>query len=203
MQLEVSIDDFNRYRDVFKHFGLGSSTYIDYPGEVTGITGDKISPDLLLNFAIGQYDTYTPIQLLSYINTISNNGIRYNLSFKKDNTKEVDNINLDQTYLERIQEGFYQVVNYGTARGYISYDNNGVGKTGTAQNYYDGKIATINQTFAGYFPRENLQYSLVVVSPNISYETDNNNDYYNPTTRNISRAITNYLATLSQYQIAD
>ena len=203
MQLEVSIDDFNRYRDVFKHFGLGSSTYIDYPGEVTGITGDKISPDLLLNFAIGQYDTYTPIQLLSYINTISNNGIRYNLSFKKDNTKEVDNINLDQTYLERIQEGFYQVVNYGTARGYISYDNNGVGKTGTAQNYYDGKTTTINQTFAGYFPRENPQYSLVVVSPNISYETDNNSDYYNPTTRNISRAITNYLATLSQHQLAD
>ena len=196
MQLEVTIEDFNRYRDVFKRFGLGSSTYIDYPGEVTGITGSKVSPDLLLNFAIGQYDTYTPLQLLSYINTISNNGIRYNLSFKKNTTKEVDNINLDKTYLERIQEGFYQVVNYGTARGYISFDNDGVGKTGTAQNYYDGKTTTINQTFVGYFPRNNPKYSLVVVSPNISYETDDNSSYYNPTTRNISRSITNYLASL-------
>ena len=196
MQLEVTLDDFNRYREVFRRYGLGSSTFIDYPNEAIGIVGNKVSADLLLNFAIGQYDTYTPIQILSYINTISNNGIRYTLNLKKQDTKKIDEVNLDFKYMSRIQEGFYEVVNGGTANGYINRNNNGVGKTGTAQSYYDGKITTINQTFAGYFPKDDPKYSVVVMTPNISYETSNNSTYYNPTTRNITRSLTDYLATL-------
>ncbi len=197
MQLEVTLDDFNRYREVFRRYGLGSTTFIDYPNEAIGIVGDKVSADLLLNFAIGQYDTYTPIQILSYINTISNNGIRYTLNLKKQDTKKIDEVTLDSKYMSRIQEGFNEVVNGGTANGYISRNNNGVGKTGTAQSYYDGKITTINQTFAGYFPKDDPKYSLVVMTPNISYETDDSSSYYNPTTRNITRSITDYLGSLS------
>ena len=52
MDLEVTIDDFNKYRRVFSTFGLGSSTGIDFPKENLGIRGDKIASDLYLNLAI-------------------------------------------------------------------------------------------------------------------------------------------------------
>ena len=57
-------------------YGLGAKTGIDLPNETSGLKGKKISDDLLLNLAIGQYDSYTPIELFQYISTIANNGTK-------------------------------------------------------------------------------------------------------------------------------
>ncbi|MDE5539010.1 MAG: hypothetical protein K2J20_00815, partial [Bacilli bacterium] len=80
LKAEVTEDDFNKYRDTFKTFGLGNTTGIDLPNESSGMKGDIIAPDLLLNLAIGQYDLYTPTSLVQYINTIANDGVRLKLN---------------------------------------------------------------------------------------------------------------------------
>ena len=132
MKMSVTDREFTIYRDVFSQFGLGVKTGIDLPNEVTGIRGNTIAPDLLLNFSIGQYDTYTPIQILQYISTIANNGERMRLSLMDhienkegsillSHTPEVLNtFSLDSTLFDRIKTGLYQVVNLGTGYGYTN-----------------------------------------------------------------------------------
>lgn len=192
MDLPVTIKDFNKYRDVFASFGLGSSTGIDFPKENIGIKGKTISSDLYLNLAIGQYDTYTPLQILNYINTIASSGIRYRMSFVKKDAEILNTIPLDKDSFERIKEGFYQVVNGGTANNYVDRKYMAAGKTGTAQSYYSKDITTINTTFAVFMPKDDPLYSMVIMNPNISIE--NAKVKYNaPLHRLISKEITNYL----------
>ena len=192
IKIDVNEDNFNLYRDVFKKYGLGTSTYIDFPKESYGLKGDKISADLLLNLAIGQYDTYTPIGVSAYINTIAMKGKRYALSFKKQENKIVDEVNLDEEYMNRIHKGFYDVLNNGTGMGYTDNKYKPAGKTGTSQNYYNKDIMTINSSYIMFAPVDNPKYSVVVITPNVSYY-DGNNDYIAPINRLISKSITNYL----------
>jgi cell division protein FtsI/penicillin-binding protein 2 len=193
IKIYINEDNFNKYRDVFKKFGLGSKTNIDLYGESTGIRGKKVSMDLLLNYVIGQYDTYTPIELTSYINTIANRGKRLSLSLLKKNNEVIDNIEMDDKYWDRIEEGFYQVVNRNDGTGLVYSDKkiNAVGKTGTAQNYISDSLMTINSTYIMYAPRNDPKYSVVIVTPNISYINDL--DYIAPINRIISKKITNYV----------
>ena len=76
MDLNASEKEFNIYRDMLSSYGLGIITGIDLPNEKPGLKGNIISDDLLLNLAIGQYDTYTPIELFNYINTLAMKGKR-------------------------------------------------------------------------------------------------------------------------------
>ena len=192
MKLEVNEEDFDRYRNIFKLYGLGSSTGIDFPKESLGLKGNTIAPDLFLNLSIGQYDNYTPLQLLSYINTIANNGIRMNLSFKKQDNNVMDVVPLDSQYMKRIQKGFYEVVNNGTGKGYTDYKYKAVGKTGTSESYYDNKTITINQSYVMYAPIDEPKYSMVIVNPNLSYNNDYNN-YIAPINRMISKEMSDFL----------
>lgn len=194
MKLEVDNDDFEKYRSIFRMYGLGSSTNIDFYKENIGITGKNISSDLYLNLAIGQYDTYSVLQLLNYINTIGNDGVRDALSFKYKNSEEINKIPIDIEYLRRIQEGFYQVINGGTANGYVDKTLNAVGKTGTAEAYLDGKTIAINSAFVGYLNKDDPTYSLVVLSPNISIENDKDT-YVAPVTRYITNKVSKLLGT--------
>lgn len=61
---------------MYAEFGLGKKTGIGLPVESLGYMGTSKLPGHLLDFSIGQYDTYTPIQLSQYINTIANGGKR-------------------------------------------------------------------------------------------------------------------------------
>ncbi len=196
MKFNVTEEDFKRYRDVFNAYGLGAKTDIDYPLEQTGMKGSKVAGDLLLNFAIGQYDTYTPISLLQYINTLSNYGNRYALRFKKEDYNTfLNQIELDTSFYDRITEGLYEVFHGGTASSYVNKRKNAVGKTGTSETFYDsdndGVVdkEVINSTVAFYYPREIPRYSMVVVAP---FLTDNG-DFMYPFTKNVSLHMTNYL----------
>ncbi len=196
MVFDASLENFKTYRDVFSSYGLGSKTEIDFPREDVGMRGSKVAGDLLLNLAIGQYDTYTPVMLLQYINTISNRGNRYALRLKKEEYNTfLNQVNLDNQYYDRIIEGMYQVFHGGTASSYVNRKLNSVGKTGTSETFYDrdfdGMVDTsvINSTVAFFYPRENPLYSIVVVAP---YLTDNPSYAY-PFTKNVSLKITNYL----------
>ena len=61
--LSLNPDAFKKYRNMYAEFGLGRKTGIDLPVESLGYMGTSKLPGHLLDFAIGQYDTYTPIQL--------------------------------------------------------------------------------------------------------------------------------------------
>ena len=195
MQFDVSEQDFIRYRKIFAEYGLGAKTNIDFPVEQTGIKGEKIAGDLLLNLSIGQYDTYTPISLLQYVNTIAAYGERNSLQIKKQETQFLNQIALDKNYYDRIIEGMYQVFHGGTATNYVEKNKNAVGKTGTSETFYDsdfnGVVDTevINSTIIFYYPREKPKYSVAVVAPYLTNESN----YMYPFTRNVSQKITRYL----------
>ena len=200
MNFQVTEDNFKKYRDVFASYGLGVKTEIDFPTEDTGMRGSKVAGDLLLNFAIGQYDTYTPISLLQYINTISSYGNRYALRLKKEEYNTfLNQVGLESNYYDRIIEGMYQVFHGGTASSYVNKKLNAVGKTGTAETFYDsnqdGVVDTevITSTLAYYFPREEPKYSVAIVAPFLT----NSTSYRYPFTKTVSLKISSYLQNLN------
>ena len=180
MNLLVSDEDFNKYRNVFKDYGLGTLTNIDLNKESNGVKGSIVSSDLLLNYSIGQYDTYTPIQLASYINTIAS-GKRRRMSLLKyvlnndgsiyyENVNEVYNdVPVSDYYLNRIREGFMEVNKSGTGYYYTNHKFTSAGKTGTAEAML-GSVSVINTSYVMYAPIEKPKFSLVIVSPNIKYQ---------------------------------
>ena len=200
---------FNEYRKVFSSFGLGAKTGIDLPNEKIGINGSKVTDDLLLNLSIGQYDTYTPIEMSQYINTIAS-GKRTKLSLmkkivdidgnliKENESVILNEIDLEYNDLERIQEGFKTVSKYGTGASYVQSKFKAAGKTGTSESFLDSDMdgyadtKTTTKVFVMYAPYDKPLYSLVVVSPHIGYE-NSVSDYVYPINMYITKKITNIL----------
>lgn len=190
--LKLDESAFKKYRDMYAEFGLGIKTGIDLPVESLGYMGTSKLPGHLLDFSIGQYDTYTPIQLSQYINTLANGGSRLkphllkevytpsdngdkfgSLIYKADSTVQ-GTLSVEDKYINRVKEGFTKVVTSGLGYGYMGYYTNSAGKTGTSQSFIDtdgdGKVdtETITSSFVGYSPSDNPEMSIVVVSPDIS-----------------------------------
>lgn len=183
-------DAFKEMRNYFKQFGLGTNTGIDLPFESTGYKGSTLKAGTLMDFAIGQYDTFTTLQLAQYVSTIANGGYRIKPHLAKEIrlpghenglgpvyqsvTPEVLNkIEMDDRYLERVQEGFRQVFQEPGGTAYYEFADapyKPAGKTGTAQNeiYEDGKLVakTENLTLVGYAPYDKPEVAFAVVVPN-------------------------------------
>ncbi len=203
MKFNPTVSDFNKYRSVFKSYGLGVKTGIDLEEESLGITGSLVTGDLLLNLSIGQYDTYTPLMLNNYIATLANGGSRYKLRIVSDiidangekrnvNPEKILNkVPIGEKYMERIQTGLHNVVLRGTASGYFGNVVKGAGKTGTSETYYNG-VKTYTKSFVGYAPYDNPEYAITIISPNISYENSVNNYKY-PINSRLSRQIAKIL----------
>ena len=190
--LKLNEDAFKKYRDMYAEFGLGIKTGIDLPVESLGYSGSSKLPGHLLDFSIGQYDTYTPIQLSQYINTIANNGSRLKPYLLKEVYKASDvgdrfgslvykasptilgTLSVEEKYIDRVRDGFSAVVTSGLGYGYMGSYNNSSGKTGTSESFIDtdgdGVVdtETITSSFVGYSPSDDPQMSIVVVSPDIS-----------------------------------
>lgn len=209
--LKIDEDAFNKYRNMYESFGLGIKTEIDLPVESLGYRGSSTLPGHLLDFSIGQYDTYTPIQLSQYINTMANSGIRIKPHLLKEVYKPSSNgekfgdkiytaettilghVDVEDKYINRVKEGFNAVVMQGLGYGYMGYYNNSAGKTGTSQSFIDtdgDKVVdteTITTSFVGYSPSDNPQMSIVVVSPDVSY----GDGYTSNVTKRISSQVVN------------
>ena len=213
--LKIDTDAFKKYRDMYSSFGLGVKTGIDLPVESLGYTGKSTLPGHLLDFAIGQYDTYTPIQLSQYINTLANGGTRlkpyllkevYSQSSNDEDTfgeliyktdvKALGKVDVDSKYIDRVKYGFNRTVIDGLGNGYMGYYTNSGGKTGTSQSFIDTDgdnvvdTETITTSFVGYSPADNPKMSIVVVSPDIS-NSYGDVSYTSPVTKRISAKIVN------------
>ena len=209
--LVINEEAFDIYRNTFKEFGLGVKTEIDLPVESLGYTSDNKAPGLLLDFVMGQYDTYTAIQLSQYISTFANGGSRLQPHLLKEvhastddeslgetiytfETNVLNTVNTTPEYLNRVKEGFYAVMNtsYGLGREYIDDSHDPSGKTGTSQSAKDTDDDGINDTdtvstaFVGYAPSNNPTMSITVTSPHSTWE-NSRNSYSTLVTRRISR----------------
>ena len=209
MKLPTSANDFEKFRSMFREYGLGALTNIDLPNETTGIKGSSTSSDLLLNLSIGQYDTYTPIELFQYVSTIASDGNKRTPMLMKEivqndevilrnNFDVVSKVPLEEKYLNRLKEAMNLATKSGTARNYINNKYNPGGKTGTSETFIDTNNDGIMDTkttsiaFVGFAPIDNPLYSVVVIVPNIyvTMEYDYSKVYI---TRSISQDITNFL----------
>lgn len=189
-KFEVDASVFNTYRKTFNEFGLGVKTGIDLPVESAGNIGSSGASDLLLNFAIGQYDTYTPMQLSQYITTFASNGNRLKPHLLKEVYKSSNNdelnqllykvepvilnkVNAEQKYLKRVQKGLKAVMDYGLGKNYMGDSPSPAGKTGTSESFLDtdgdGKIdtETLSNAFVGYAPSDNPVMSITTTFPNL------------------------------------
>ena len=201
----IKIDNkaFDIYRDYFNRFGLGVKTGIEFPNESLGYKGSKRNPGLLMNFAIGQYDTYTNMQLNQYISTVARDGKRYKMHLlskiidNKGNIIEIkpevlNELNVPKKYLDRVKKGLKRVITNGSGKSYVNIEASG--KTGTSESFYDsnsdGKIdkETISTNFVMYTPSNNPKVAISINSPNIALPTSS---YRYPINQNVIKYITN------------
>ena len=189
-EFNPSKEVFDKYRSMFNEYGLGVKTGIDLPLESVGNIGNNYEGDMLLDFSIGQYDTYTPVQISNYINTIAAYGNRYKLHFLKEirypsKTDEIgklkeeikpillNKVTLEDQYINRIRLGFSKVM-LSLGYGYMGNIYDPSGKTGTSNSFKDtdndGIIdrETISKAFIGYAPSDTPKFSIVILSPNVS-----------------------------------
>ncbi len=195
MSLPTDIQDAaNKLRNGLNQFGLGVSTGIDLPNEARGLSPDlSNSPGSYLNLSIGQYDTYSALQLSQYVSTIANGGNRVGLHMAKEvregdaneegavlqsfNGRVLNTVEFSPAELSQIQKGFFDVFNthdtatdrYGTGwDAYHELEPKAAGKTGTAEAHFNGDNV-LNQTYTGYAPYDDPDMAFSVIFPNMPY----------------------------------
>ncbi|MER2106512.1 MAG: penicillin-binding transpeptidase domain-containing protein [Solibacillus sp.] len=179
-------------RNEYAQFGLGVPTGIDLPGEAVGYQAEPDTDTKLLNLAIGQFDTYTPMQLAQYISTVANGGYRIAPRMLKEirnpsedgetlgtlvqevDPKILNKIENTEAELKQVQQGLRQVYvgAQGSARAVFgNAPYTAAGKTGTAQVVYYGPqrdkygTDTINVVHVGYAPFENPEVAYALIIP--------------------------------------
>jgi penicillin-binding protein A len=185
---------FRTIRESFAQFGLGVRTGIDLPNEQNGFKGQSDLPGFMLDLVIGQYDTYSTMQMAQYVSVIANGGYRVKPHIVKEirkpliendklgpvtleiNTTVLNRIDVKEEWLKRVQEGFRRVMqeNGGTAFTYFgdkSYYP--AGKTGTAEAFYDGPERkkykeppeVMNLSLVGYAPFNDPEVAMAIIVP--------------------------------------
>jgi penicillin-binding protein A len=181
-------------RNSFASFGLGIRTGIDLPSEQSGAKGGKYPIGKVLDLVIGQYDTYSNMQLAQYISTIANggqrmqprvvreihepamNGEEIGAVYKSFSPKVLNDIGMDDQWLARVHTGFKKVMQEPGGTAYRYFGNasySPAGKTGTAEAFYDGQyrvkgdplIQTMNLSLVGYAPAANPEIAMAVIVP--------------------------------------
>ncbi len=180
-----------KYREAYNQFGLGVKTGIDLPYEATGYKGSTLAIGLVMDYGIGQYDTFTPLQLAQYVATIANGGDRMQLHLVKEiresnpdsdesgklikriEPQVMNRLNATSEQIKRVQQGFYRVTNgpSGTARGHYR-GLNVAGKTGTAEVGKKGS-GIENLLFVGYAPYDDPEIAFSVTVPNVRKNAGN------------------------------
>ena len=190
-RLNINLSLFDKLREYYAQFGLGVRTGIDLPNEGKGYNGGTADAFSALDFAFGQFDLYTPLQLAQYMSTIANGGTRIAPRLVKEihetspsggignledvvPTKIMNSIQVSKEILDHIKEGLYRVThgeNGTSATTFRTYSPQVAGKTGTTEAFYSGpnpaytNEAVENSSFISYAPNDNPEIVVAVVAP--------------------------------------
>lgn len=185
---------WEKIRNSFASFGLGIRTGIDLPNEQTGAKGANQPMGKVLDLVIGQYDTYSTMQLAQYISTIANGGYRMQPRIVKEirepamndeqlgpvymsfPPKVLNEIGMEKEWMDRVHIGFKKVMQESGGTAYRYFGNaaySPAGKTGTAEAFYDGPLRkkgdplmqTMNLSLVGYAPSDKPEVAMAVMVP--------------------------------------
>ena len=164
--------------DYIEGFGLNKKTGIDLPGEASSIMYNKknVGPVELATISFGQSISVTPIQLITAVSGIVNNGnlmqprlVKAYTDNKGNITEEIEAVKVRQVISEetsnQMREIMQSVVTEGGGKiAYLPGYRLG-GKTGTAQkvidgNYADGKYIC---SFIGMAPADDPQIVVLAI----------------------------------------
>jgi cell division protein FtsI (penicillin-binding protein 3) len=174
-------------------YGLNKKLGLPFQGE--GIPrvpqpSDKHWSNMSLpSMAFGYEVSITPLQTLTYYNSVANNGEMVKPQFVSEikewnrTVKKFDKIVMNPKIcsnetLLKLRAVLENVVKRGTASKLFSKDFSMAGKTGTAQANYasnGGADKYYISSFVGYFPADNPKYSCIVV---VHKPDASNNNYY-------------------------
>ncbi len=181
--LEIGVERYYKYLDAF---GFGSPTGVGLPGEAEGIIirEDRATKLNLATMSMGQSIAVTPIQLISAVAAVANNGvmmkpqlvqeIRHNgqtvFSMKPEKVRQI----IAEDTARQLRGLLENVVAKGTGRNAYVPGYRVGGKTGTAQvvgesgGYVQGRYVA---SFAGFAPVDDpkMVMLVVIVEPQGSY----------------------------------
>ncbi len=183
--LFVKQGTFDLMRSYYNSFGLGVLTQADVYHEQVGYIGDDCKDGNILDYAIGQYDTVTTLELAQYISVIANGGkrlkprimLKATLPSQKNvvYTNEVTILNIleNEEALDRIQQGFRACVTDGLCTSLQKAPVEIAAKTGTAEAYLHmenekGEWITVpspNNSVIAYAPYEEPEIAIACMIP--------------------------------------
>lgn len=173
--LRLGRDPFYKYLDAF---GLGKTTGIELPGEAKGIVIEKaqIKPINIATMAMGQSIAVTPIQLISAVSAVANDGqlLRPQIvrevrdkqgAVIREFGPDIINTVIDGSVAKQLKGILEKVVEKGTGKGGYVEGYHIAGKTGTAQKvgaggYLPDKFVA---SFAGFAPAERPRVAVLVI----------------------------------------
>ena len=140
--LRIDKKAFDTIREGFASFGLGTKTGIDLPGESPGLIGNGTLTGFLLDLSVGQYDTYTTLQLAQYVSTIANGGYRIAPKVLKEIREPSEDGKIlgpliqetDINILNKIENTDAEIEQVKRGMHYVYY-----GARGTARNLFAGR----------------------------------------------------------------
>ena len=163
----------NTYYKYLDKFGFLSRTGIDLPGEAGSIflKEEKVGPVELGTIAFGQRFEVTPIQMITMVSTIANNGIYVKPRMVKTvmNSKNSEKIDIEPVYKERVLSEkttenvlsmMESVVAEGTGKNSQVAGYRIGGKTGTSEDGVNtGKYVT---SFIGVAPISDPEVAILI-----------------------------------------
>ncbi|MFB1080661.1 penicillin-binding transpeptidase domain-containing protein [Jeotgalibacillus sp. JSM ZJ347] len=186
--IDIGPNAFTKMRNYYGQFGLGVETGIDLPGESVGYQTNNpldLIPGKLLDLSIGQFDTYTPMQMVQYVSTIINGGNRLAPTTVKEirqpssdnetlgplvkamKPRVLNKLDNSPGELKQVKDGFYLSFNgaQGTGRDFIGNGYEAGGKTGTAEVVYFGPKYDELYRSKGLMPPETTNSTIVGFAP--------------------------------------
>lgn len=171
-----------KFHDYIEHFGFGSKTGIDLPGETSGLLrpAQKWTKVDAATIAFGQGISVTAIQLISALSAIANNGVLMKPYIvrgfsDKDNrpikmyTPTVVRKVVSPATAKKLTRMLTEVVGAmdGTGKNARLVNVDVAGKTGTSQKFDFARgvysSERVRTSFMGFFPADDPQVSILVI----------------------------------------
>lgn len=207
--IQVGLDlGRERFYKYIKAFGFGQKTGIPLVGEAKGIVipEKQVKNINLATISIGQSISVTPIQLITAISAVANDGVLMKPQLVKEirdsqghlvrkiEPEPVRQV-ISRSTARQLAGILEKVVSQGTGKNAYMEEYPAAGKTGTAQKagkggYSSGKYIA---SFAGFAPVENPQVAILVVIDEPQGGTYYGGQIAAPVFKNVARDVLRYL----------